>query len=420
MLLHPDERDAKLQAQRNSHKKIARGAELAADHVRNLAALTNNPTEVLADWLDFISHKARVIWVEVPDHANAFTIFETLNDRGLDLAISDLLKNFLFNLAGDRITEAQAMWTEMIGSLVAVDGEDQIVNFIRHVWSSQHGLTREKQLFGAIKSKISSKQAAVDFAKKLNKAARLYAAILNPDHDVWNQYGATTRGHMTTLNTLRMTQMRPMILAILSKFDRTSSRQSMAMLVSWAVRSLISGELGSSTLEDLYSQKASDVSAGKIRDAQGLSDAAKTSLPNDVQFREAFRTARVTKGYLARYYLQALERQLGTKQPLSIANPNPDEVTLEHILSQTPDFRVWDVALEQAEAYCNRIGNLVLLTAEENSRIGNGSFAAKRAVFKNASLKLTAEVGAFETWGPAQIDERQVRLADLAVKAWPV
>ncbi|MBA3323639.1 MAG: HNH endonuclease [Pyrinomonadaceae bacterium] len=49
--------------------------------------------------------------------------------------------------------------------------------------------------------------------------------------------------------------------------------------------------------------------------------------------------------------------------------------------------------------------------------MGNGSFSAKRAVFKNASLKLTAEVGAFETWGPAQIDDRQVRLADLAVKA---
>ncbi|MBA3323638.1 MAG: HNH endonuclease [Pyrinomonadaceae bacterium] len=43
---------------------------------------------------------------------------------------------------------------------------------------------------------------------------------------------------------------------------------------------------------------------------------------------------------------------------------------MEHILPQTPDFRFWDVAPEQAEAYCSRIGNLVLLTAEENSRLG--------------------------------------------------
>lgn len=419
VLLHPSERKT-LTPERNSHKRIARAAQLAAEHVGSVAATTNTPTEVLADWLDFITHKARVIWVEVPDHANAFTIFETLNDRGLDLAISDLLKNFLFNLAGDRINEAQAMWTEMIGWLVAVDAEDQVVNFIRHVWSSQYGLTREKKLFGAIKGKITSKQAAVDLAKKLNKAARLYAAILNPDHDVWNPYGSTARGNMTTLNTLRMTQMRPMILAILTKFEKASVKQSMQMLVSWAVRSLISGELGSSTLEDLYSEKAKDITADKIGDADGLAAAAKSSLPNDIQFREAFRTARVSKSYLARYYLQGLERQRRGKQPQLIANPNPEEVNLEHILPQSPDPTYWTIDPEQAEAHCNRLGNLVLLTADENNRLGNGSFEAKRAVFKTALLTLTSEVAKFSTWGPKQIDERQTRLAELAVAAWPI
>ena len=288
------------------------------------------------------------------------------------------------------------------------------------MWSSQYGLTREKKLFGAIKGKITSKQAAVDLAKKLNKAARLYAAILHPEHEFWNQYGATARANMTTLNTLRMTQLRPMILAILTKFDKSSVKQSMNMLVSWAVRSLISGELGSSTLEDLYSEKASDITADKIRDVEALASAARSSLPNDIQFREAFRTARVSKNYLARYYLQALERQTGGKQPQLVANPNPDEVNLEHILPQSPNAAHWSIDPDQAEAYCNRIGNLVLLTADENSRLGNGSFETKRAVFKTALLKLTADVAKFSTWGPKQIDDRQTNLAQLAVAAWPV
>jgi uncharacterized protein with ParB-like and HNH nuclease domain len=48
--------------------------------------------------------------VIVPDHATASTIFETLNDRGIALAISDLLKNFLFTAAEDSIDQAQAYW----------------------------------------------------------------------------------------------------------------------------------------------------------------------------------------------------------------------------------------------------------------------------------------------------------------------
>ena len=46
----------------------------------------------LIDWLEYMSKQARVIRIQVPDDANAYRIFETLNDRGLKLALSDLLR----------------------------------------------------------------------------------------------------------------------------------------------------------------------------------------------------------------------------------------------------------------------------------------------------------------------------------------
>ena len=114
---------------------------------------------MLLDWIDYIRDRARVIWVSVPDYSNAFVIFETLNDRGLDLSIADLLKNLLMGRAGDRVQEAQQRWTSMLGSLETVSPKDISVTYIRHLWASMHGPTRERDLYPRIRDTVKSKQS---------------------------------------------------------------------------------------------------------------------------------------------------------------------------------------------------------------------------------------------------------------------
>lgn len=36
----------------------------------------------LLDWVDYFLYKARVVVIYVPEEQNAYTLFETLNDRG--------------------------------------------------------------------------------------------------------------------------------------------------------------------------------------------------------------------------------------------------------------------------------------------------------------------------------------------------
>ena len=79
---------------RASHDRILAAYKIAKDKIKSYASTVNNPTESLLDLCDFIDEHLKIILVKVPNHANAFTIFETLNDRGLTLAISDLLKNY--------------------------------------------------------------------------------------------------------------------------------------------------------------------------------------------------------------------------------------------------------------------------------------------------------------------------------------
>jgi len=408
---------------KESHDRIAKAAEFAKEHVQAIATATSDPTSRLIDWLEFISKQARVIRIQVPDDANAYRIFETLNDRGLKLALSDLLKNYLFHKADDRIGEAQKSWVAMASILEAAQDEELIVDFVRHLWSSEHGLTREKVLYDKIKECITSKQAAIDFTNRLSSTAKTYAAIINTDHELWSKYGGDTKTYMATLNLMGMTQIRPLLLAILETFTPGEIKKSMRLFVSWAVRFLVVGGVGGGTLESHYSDRAAEVTSGKIKKATDLAKAMKSVVPADGEFQAKFATVTVSKVGLARYYLRVLERQeAGESEPELVPNPNEEEINLEHILPQTltKDWKHFDA--ETARSYVKRVGNLALMKKSGNDDIGNEKFVDKAKIYGKSELRLTKKIPTYTIkgeWTKESIETRQQTLSEMAVKAWP-
>jgi hypothetical protein len=420
ILTTPDSPDRAIEPSKESHQKISRAALLAKEFVERYSQLAK-PTERLASLVAYMTDSLKVIWVSVPDDANAFTIFETLNDRGLTLAISDLLKNYLFGTSADRVSEAQQRWTQMVSTLEAMDNEDVIVTYIRHFWSSGHGSTREKDLYNQIKNHIRNKELALNFSTQLAEGAKLYAAMLNPSHELWQTYGPTARDHMNTLNLLRMIQIRPLVLAVLRNFSIPEIQKSLRLMVSWVVRFLIVGGLGGGTLETHYSLRAKDINEGKITTANQLSAQLKKIIPTDSRFKDEFSTASVSTQYLARYYLRALEKQArGESHPEFIPIENTDVVNLEHILPQNPS-PIWDyIPEDERTLFSRRIGNLALLTNPINVASGNDSFGYKKNFYKESSYSLTNELADYPSWNIEYIARRQEELASLAVKAWPL
>jgi uncharacterized protein with ParB-like and HNH nuclease domain len=420
VLTDPSSADRSIKPTKDSHRKIAQAAELARKHVAHLATNADS-TKLLVEWVNFVEHGLRVIWVAVSDDANAFTIFETLNDRGLDLAISDLLKNYLFGLAGNRLPEVQEHWIAMIGTIEAVDREDVIVTFIRHLWSSKYGITRERDLYADIKKKVKAKSDALSLSGELSENAKIYAAILNQDHELWQKYGPTARQHMATLNLLQMTQIRPLLLTVLHKFSPDEVQTALRLMVSWATRFLITGGLGGGTLETHYSQRAKEVRDGGIRTASQLSAALKTIIPSDSEFKSAFSVATVSKNYLARYYLRALERQTkGEKDPELVPNDNTEAISLEHVLPMNPSPAWAYISEDDRLANIKRLGNLALLKTRINTDVGNDSFAFKKTFYTQSAYSLTSSIGQYAQWDVTSIADRQQQLADLAIKAWPL
>ena len=405
-----------------SNARLETALRLCAEHVSSLAKTTHTPAVVLLDWIDYLNDKAKVIVVEVNDEAAAYTIFEVLNDRGLELSVSDLLKNFIFRVAGDKVNEAQAHWSLMVGILEGSGAEEKALKtFVRHFWASRNGVTREKDLYDKIRKQVTSKQRAVSFAKNLSELARVYAALDNPSDELWKEYGPSVREAIEALQLLKATQIRPLLLAVVANFETTEVRRALPMLVCWTVRFMVVGKLGSGPLEGGYADRAQEVSSGKIITASQLFDASKGFLASDADFEQGFAVARSSAQYLARFYLRVLEKQNSAAAGGEmIVNPSVDAVNLEHIMPQTREPHWKAIAAEQHDAYVNRLGNLALLDRLLNEKSGNLPFADKVNALRASMISMTREVGAAKTWDEHAIDDRQKQMAKIAVKAWPL
>lgn len=422
IIANPDDLDRKTDPTTVAQRKLVKAAELAAGFVKKLVGLTQKPDDALLDYIEYLNADAKIIAVDVDSEANAYIIFEVLNDRGLELSLTDLLKNYVFSHAADKLPDVQLAWSNMVNTLADIGDESSIKTFIRHAWVAKRGLTREKELYGAIKKEVTSKAKAADFAKELSKTAVTYAAFSNPSHAMWAKYdGEEVSQSIEVLDMLGVTQIRPLLLAVLATFTDSEVKKTLPMLVSWTVRFLISGSGGSGPLESNYSDSAKAVSSKTITTAKGLWQHMQKVVPGDVSFEKAFTNATVSKVALAKYYLRVLNQKKIAGEDELIINPDKEKVNLEHILPETISAP-WqaDFSDAQHKAYLKRIGNFTLLGKRLNSKVANGAFADKKKEYASSKIQMTLDLLPIASWTPAEIDTRQAEMAKLAVKAWPM
>ena len=309
----------------------------------------------------------------------------------------------------------------MVATLENASEDPIIVTFLRHYSMSKWGLIREKELFGLIKKKITSKAKAIQFSTEIQNSAKVYTALLSSENEFWNSYSASTRESVSALNTLGMSQVRPLLLAIIEKFDTKNTTKAIEKLVSVAVRFQIAGVVGSGPLERIYSETAKGVSDGFLKTPGDIIKAFST-LPTDTIFIQNFAAASVSKPALARYYLRCLEiaASKDTKQEMT-PNKNPERVNLEHVLPLNPSpewYKAW--TSEDIKFYQRRLGNLALMNSKANNSAGNDSFVTKKEDYKKSKFELTKQIGNDSVWTKLEIDKRQKRMAELAVKIWPI
>lgn len=108
--------------------------------------LTGDALPYFVDWL--IDHVALVEITAYSDE-DAYTIFETMNDRGLRLSPTDMLKGYLLaNMHSNRRTIANEAWRERIQDLTAA-GDDHGADFFKAWFRSQFSTRIRERRRGA-------------------------------------------------------------------------------------------------------------------------------------------------------------------------------------------------------------------------------------------------------------------------------
>jgi uncharacterized protein with ParB-like and HNH nuclease domain len=412
-------------ATRSSHELIAEAFSEASSQVRKIVSQFDkkNHGDLLVDWVKFIRESAQVVMLTISSEGNAYRMFETLNDRGLKTTQADLVKNYLFGRAGQRLPEAQDKWSSMRAVLDALD-EDRVptVTFLRHALMLTRGYFRENALHDNIQQEAKSASQVAMLLEGLENFSLDYAALFNPESERWNGYPDAMRQALKVLDLLNIAGMRPLMLAVASKFTKKEATLSFKKFVSWKVRYLIAGStLTGGYIEVPLAAAAKKVFDGEIADEKSLSKEMSSRIPTNEQFQSAFAEATVSKVALARYYLRSLEMVVKeSPEPAFIPNNDRETINLEHILPQKP-MGNWPTFNENdAKADCKRLGNMALMQAKKNSDLKSASFDEKKKVFKDGPYELTSRLASIPEWTHERVVERQALLAKLALKAWPL
>ncbi len=412
-----------LEPTRPSHERLLAAYREAQQQVRRIVAPhdPNTHGDVLVRWISFIEFNALAVLLRVPDDADAYRMFETLNDRGLRTSQADLIKNHLFAKSGDRFSEVQNRWSYMRGALESLDDPDITINFLRHALVLMRGYLSAKKVYETVQEIARAEQSTVTFTGHLETQANVYVATFNPEHELWNDYPQATRLAIEVFNLIDVKPLRALLLAIGGRFNPQETAKAYSYLVSLAVRLLIAATVRSGSVEQPLSTAAKEVFDGNITTAAELETQLKALAPSDRQFQEAFERARTTSAKFGRYYLRSLEMAAKSEpEPYFIPQDDRSVINLEHVLPLKPEDNWPHVTNEDVDQYAKRLGNLVLMRATDNSHLRSDGFEAKREVYAASPYLLTSQVAEQTEWTPEAITSRQKQLATLAVVTWPI
>jgi uncharacterized protein with ParB-like and HNH nuclease domain len=395
-----------------SNRLLARAYVTFHDLVKKASTNFSN-TVYLSTLVEAITDGISGIQIITNNEDSAYVLFETLNDRGIDLTLSDMLKNFLFSKAGKRIDEAKNKWTQ----IVTLIGQEYMKTFIRHEWMSKYGQTREKELYKKIKTEVRSNPKAIEYITNLREAANIYDAIRNPDHEIWAPFGSKCQQLLEDILLLGPIQCYPLILS-----TYLARPKELSTVLTWitnlTVRYSIISAKGTGNLETAYARASSAMrkTDKKMKEVKAI---LLNIWPNDDEFQSSFKEKTLSSPRIIKYLLAKIEVTISKDDSLI---PNPDTLSVEHVLPKKPGPK-WPTKMRSADFLkenVSKIGNLTILTEPMNRECESREFSFKKTIYKDSKYKLSQELCQLSDWTETEIEQRQARLADIAASIWVI
>lgn len=374
-----------------------------------------------------VVHGLSVVVVTAEPGDNAHRIFESLNNTGLQLNQSDLLKNYLFMRLGDHAEDVyDTVWMPLEKKLSSASLE--LLFWLDLAQRDERA--KQSDTFAGQQKRLEKLTTPEQIEAEVRRIAALgdvLATILDPSREK----DPAIQHRLGRIRSWGSTTVYPVVMAILARraagtVTPAQVADALLTLESYFVRRIVFGRatagLNRSLLQAVNAVTDSEAVDVSLRDYLSR---GRRHFATDTQIRQAVGVVPFYwQGRAAqkKLILQWLEESAGSKEAV-----DPGSLTIEHVLPQTltdavrqefaaglPDGR--DVAAEH-ERLVHTIGNLTL--TGYNSELSNRPFSSKRAMLVQSGLRMNHEIAASETWSTAEIDARGAALAEQIIRLWP-
>lgn len=403
---------------------------------------TEDKKRAIQKLYEVISNKIQFLYIEVGNEEDAFTIFETLNDRGLKLSASDLIKSFLLrriveqNPVTDR-AEIIENWEKIPSYLENYD----ISSFLRHyLLTQEESPVQKKKIFTLLKADVENqaRQNPKSAKKKLDElinSAFHYGRLLGADGIAEDGPEIQRRLGLLEMvgDSYRVFLLRVLQLGYTDDDLLLAIKSAEKIAFRWA----ICGE-NAQQLETKFQNYAHELLPRNVENLKQVCTRLIMDSPSDEAFSAAFtnRSSRDTR--MQAYVMRSLCYGITG----SDVTTSRYEVSVEHIAPQNPLPESASEWYEKVapfentedgpsyEDYVYRWGNITILEKKLNSSVGQNIWKVKREGkpgfetisklkgYRASNIEVTKHLLRIESWNSDLIDRRSEWIASQALIYW--
>lgn len=360
-----------------------------------------------------------IIFVKLDEEDDAYIIFETLNTRGKDLSLADLVKNHFTRLIKKKnkgIDTTKEKWQKVRETIEGSKVEITTDSFLHHYWMSRYEYITAKALFKTFRKAVTKANAPSELAE-LEKDSSIYRAMHEISYRSWTKQEKSISESLSALMLFRVRQQVPCILSLVRCYDndiikKKALERSLAAIEKFHFQfTAITSQRSSGGISGMYaslgrrmyeaedSQSASDVISELVEKLQDR-------IPSESEFVALFPELIFTKQLskqraLVRYVLLQFAKYDGLTLP-----GDYDDLTIEHLL---PQEKIDDE--EISNELVGQLGNLILVSAELNGKLENKSFVKKKEILLNEGYPLPQSIVDAKEWNADAIEQRTEELA---------
>lgn len=369
----------------------------------------------------------KLILVTLENEDDAYLIFETLNTRGKDLAVTDLLKNHFARLVKSpgSVDYLSIRWSSMLTKVNDADAGITSDSFLYHYWASRYQSVPLKKLFPAMRKDIT-KHNAQAYLTEMESDADVYRKINRPTGSFTPQQKNIEQS-LKALRIFRVTQPTPAILSLLRAWQTGVIQQKKCAEALGAVEhfhflfTAVTSSRSSGGISGMYNAFAQRLASAStppeaaahikdlIRKLRSRKPDLEVVLPEWADL--SFTNVNSKNRQLVRYILQRLANDSGVA-----FKEDPDQRNIEHIRPQSvvSDSGDW------TDALVGSLGNLLLMDSRVNARLANKTYLQKKpTLLKYDTLPSINpwSVQSVADWTPEVVTERNKELAKMAFES---